>query len=324
MTNTACQQSNPLISVIIPAFNRDSFLMRSINSAFNQNYKPLEIIVVDDGSRDHTEQLMADYCKTHTNVLYVRHDHNRGAQAARNTGIQLSHGDYIAFLDSDDEWMTGKLEKQISLIKSSCSNIGAVYSGFIQVHADGRPTKEQIPCFKGEIYKTALKGWIADMNTLLVRKDILETSGLLDERIRSYQEWDLYIRLAKVTEFDFVCEPLAIYHIHHKPTISGDKMLDALGYLDVITVHRDEIIQHLGNQAFIKHLLAASLRFAEANDFNTARRLLSSAFKLSCFHQQGKLIVYWILLHIGRSLYRIATQAFLKTRSFLSKTKSEE
>ncbi len=317
MTKADCRQYNPLVSIIIPTFNRGDFLGRSINSALKQTYSSIEIIVVDDGSCDQTEQLMTDYCKTHINIHYVRHDHNRGSQAARNTGVLLSHGEFITFLDSDNEWMPDKLERQISLINASHGNIGAVYSGFFRVHVDGKPTIEQIPRFGGNIYKTALREWVADMNTLAVRKDILHEAGLLDEQIRSYQEWDLCIRLSKVTEFAFVREPLVIYHIHDKPTISKEQMLDAFGYLDVISVHRDEIIEHLGYQGYIRHLLAASLRFAEANDFKTARTLLTESFKLSRFPQWSKLTVYWILLHIGRKPYKMVVQVFLKTRSFL-------
>ncbi|MEE9912506.1 MAG: glycosyltransferase family 2 protein [Deltaproteobacteria bacterium] len=308
---------NPVISVIIPSYNRSEFILRAVRSVFRQTFNNIELLVVDDGSTDDTIVLLHSLQQEDPRLQVIKHEKNLGSQAARNTGILASHGEFIAFLDSDNEWMPDKLEKQISLINVSHGNIGAVYSGFFRVHADGKPTSEQIPRFGGDIYKTALREWVADMNTLTVRKDILHKAGLLDERIRSYQEWDLCIRLAKVTEFDFVNEPLVIYHMHDKPTISKDQMLDAFGYLDVISVHRDEIIEHLGCQGYIRHLLAASIRFAEANDFKTARTLLTKSFKLSRFHQWGILTAYWILLHIGRKPYKMATQGFLKTRSFL-------
>lgn len=307
---------NPVISVVIPSYNRSEFIPRAVRSVFRQTFNDIELLVIDDGSTDDTILLLHSLQQEDSRLKVIQHERNLGSQAARNTGILASHGEFIAFLDSDNEWMPDKLERQISLINDSSSNIGALYSGFIRVHVDGRPTTKQIPRVKGKIYKTALTEWIADMNTLVVRKDILNKSGLLDERIRSYQEWDLCIRLAKVTEFDFVNEPLVIYHMHDKPTISKDQMLDALGYLDVISVHRDEIIEHLGYQGYVRHLLAASLRFAEADDFKTARTLLTESFKLSRFHQWGKLTAYWILLHVGRKPYRMAVQAFLKTRSF--------
>jgi glycosyltransferase involved in cell wall biosynthesis len=313
---------NPFISIIIPSYNRGEFISRAVHSVLCQTFNNVEILVVDDGSTDDTLQQLQQLQGKDPRLKIIQHENNLGAQAARNTGIRAAMAPYIAFLDSDDEWLPNKLERQISLIESSNNNVGVVYAGFLWVHADGRPTKQQAPRFRGKIYRNALKEWIADTNTFMVRKDILYKAGLLDENIRSYQEWDLCIKLARYTEFDFVDEPLAIYHIHDKPAISKDLLLDALGYLDVITVHRDEILTELGNNAFARHLLSASLRFANANDFKTAKNLTAEAIKLSHKNQKCLILMVWFLFQLGSRPYKAITAAFLKIRSFYQSLQS--
>lgn len=312
------------ISVVIPTYNRDFCIERSLRSILQQTYRNLEIIVVDDGSTDNTLQILHKLQCEDPRIKILQHKRNLGAQAARNTGIRAATSAYIAFLDSDDEWLTTKLEKQLPLLGQSNGNIGVVYAGFMWVYGHGRSSKERIPRFKGKIYKDALREWIADTNTLIVRKDILDKVGLLDESIRSYQEWDLCIRLSRYTEFDFINEPLAIYHLHDKPTISKNLENDALGYLDIITVHRDEIIKELGNDALAQHLLSASLRFARVKDLRTARKLISEAIIISHLNMKIRLIFHYFLFHLDSVTYRALTSIRGKVRRALNSLKKTD
>jgi len=109
---SALQKANnkkiPRISVIIPSYNRANTIGRAIQSALSQSYQDFEIIVIDDGSTDHTEEVIRSF--QDSRIRYIRHNRNRGGSAARNTGIHAARGEYIAFLDSDDEWLPQKLE----------------------------------------------------------------------------------------------------------------------------------------------------------------------------------------------------------------------
>jgi len=306
----------PEVSVVIPSYNRAQFIERSVRSALQQTYKDIEVIVVDDGSNDGTDIRIDNLKKIDSRLRYLKHDINQGAQAARNTGINAARGKYVAFLDSDNEWLPNKLERQMLLFENNDRKIGVVYSGFTWQYADGRPSREQVPCYRGNIYKIALRQWIADTSTLLVCKDVFRMCGLFDELIRSYQEWDFCIRLAKHTEFDFVNEPLVVYHVHEQPTISKNLRLDACGYLDVITSHREEILKELGKHVFSKHLAAAAHRFARVSDFVTARELASQAVKLSPFYGRGSGIIFWILYSLGPLPNKIVTSFLKKARSF--------
>jgi glycosyltransferase involved in cell wall biosynthesis len=275
------------------------YIERSVRSVLQQTYQNLEIIVVDDGSTDDTLQILQKLQHEDHRLKILQQEKNLGAQAARNTGIRAATALYIAFLDSDDEWLASKLEKQLSLIDQSNDKIGVVYAGF-----------------KGKIYNDALRGWIADTNTLVVRKDILYKIGLLNEGIRAYQEWDLCIKLSRYTEFDFVNEPLAIYHLHDQPTISKNLVNDALGYLDIIMAHKNEIVTELGNDALAEHFLSASLRFTRIDDFKTARKLVSESIRISHLKMRSKLASYWILFHLNPSSYKALTSILGKMRSF--------
>jgi glycosyltransferase involved in cell wall biosynthesis len=310
-------KKNKLVSVIIPTYNRARFIERAVHSVLRQTYRDLEVITVDDGSKDDTLSLIAELAKTDQRVRYILHEKNRGAQAARNTGIKAAEGNYIAFLDSDDEWLPDKLERQMTLFENSGSKVGVVYAGFQWKFFDERPSREQKPRFRGDIYQDALREWVADTNTLVIRKDILRRCGLCNERIRAYQEWDICIRLARYTEFDFVAEPLAIYHVHKGLTISKDMLLDAYGYLDVITEHRDEIMNELGHRVLSIRLVSAAKRFARISDFKTARMLISEAIKLWPIKGNGMAITNWLLYHFSPTVYKIVFSFIRRIRELL-------
>ena len=112
------------VSVIIPTYNRAKLIKRSILSVLNQTYQNFEIIVVDDGSADDTKSVVESF--NNPKIRYIRHDINKGQSAARNTGIKNAKGKYIAFQDSDDEWLPEKLEKQMSCFESPSSHSGIV------------------------------------------------------------------------------------------------------------------------------------------------------------------------------------------------------
>lgn len=119
---------NELVSVIIPTYNRANLILQAVKSVLNQTYKNFEIIIVDDGSSDNTEDVIN---VIHDNrIRYIKHAINKGASAARNTGIREAKGKYIAFQDSDDHWLPDKLEKQVKRIENTPDHVGAVFGGY--------------------------------------------------------------------------------------------------------------------------------------------------------------------------------------------------
>ena len=225
------------ISVVLPTFNRANLVSRAIKSVLAQSHEHFELIIVDDCSDDHTEEVVDSF--TDPRIRYMRHGKNMGGSAARNTGIKAAAGDYIAFLDSDDEWLPQKLEKQLAMFRGGSSKLGAVGSGRkIQQRKDhGYHLKEIIPCGDfGCIYRNLLTThppgsscWPGGTQAIMIKKECFEKVGLFDESLMAGQEHDLYIRLAKHYHFDVVREPLLIIHLDARHRISTDVIAQIKG-----------------------------------------------------------------------------------------------
>lgn len=235
------------ISVIVPVYNREKTIKRCINSIINQKLSVFEIIVVDDGSTDKTIEIVNEF---EGNIKIIRQNH-RGAQAARNLGILNAKGDYIAFLDSDDEWLPQMLEKTVDCLLKHHNNCIVYTDCYIQ-RETGRRTW-RLPECGGDSYFSLLKSPGPMFQSMLVKKEILMKICLLDENIVSYQEWDTAIRLAKFVEFVHVREPLFIYHLHKGETISKDKNREIKGYGYIVKKHKNEIIRLHGLQVLKSH-----------------------------------------------------------------------
>ena len=130
-------ENTPIISVIIPTYNRENMIGYAIKSVLNQTFKNLEIIVVDDGSTDNTEEIIRDF--KDKRVKYIKkYKKNRGISVARNIGIKVARGKYIAPLDSDDEWLPEKLDKQIKILQDGPPELGVVYSNSCYIDKSGK------------------------------------------------------------------------------------------------------------------------------------------------------------------------------------------
>lgn len=264
------------VSVIIPVYNRGKLIENAVHSVLAQTYQGFEIIIVDDGSTDDTSTLAASLAKEDQRIHYLQHDTNRGAQAARNTGIQAAKGEWIAFLDSDDQWLSNSLEVRLQLamemrlhvVHSECYVINP---GSIELQQFG------VPRMQGQIYKELLRRPGPMFQGLLVSKEALNRIDYLDEAIASYQEWETAIRLAKYYEFGFVPEPTFVYDCRHGDTISKDVLREAMGYEQVFAKHRGSIVRYLGPKALASHYQTAASFYRSANDEAQAHRCLLMA-----------------------------------------------
>ena len=203
---------NPKVSVIIPTYNRAHLLERSMRSVLVQTFQDFELIVVDDGSSDNTSTVVKQFGDAR--VRYVRHNKNRGGAAARNTGINLAKGDFIAFQDSDDEWLSEKLEKQMSLLESCESHTGGVYCGFIKYNKSNTQyyPPANVQQKEGNLSLQILHGNFISTQTLLVRRECFKVVGCFDERLTRFQDWEMMIRLAQAFEFCIVDQPLLVVY----------------------------------------------------------------------------------------------------------------
>ncbi|WP_256474709.1 glycosyltransferase family 2 protein [Haloplanus halophilus] len=211
----------PLVSVIIPTYNRNDRLCRSVLSVLEQTYDPIEIIIVDDHSDRPATDVIGDIIAENKILQTIRHESNQGANAARNTGIQAASGDYIAFLDDDDEWHPEKIDRQISVINSESNKVSIVYSG-IRINRDER-TSYKSATAEGDLTKQLLKkNVVGTFSTILIRSKIVDQAGNLDERFPSWQDKEWYVRLSQHGEFKPINEPLVTRHMEGSDHLSDD------------------------------------------------------------------------------------------------------
>ena len=207
-------QKPPLVSVIVPTRNRANLVARAIQSVLDQTYRHIECIIVDDGSSDETRQVVEEF--TDERLVYLRHETQRHASAARNTGIAYSRGELIAFLDDDDEWISRKLEKQVELLLSLHEKVGMVYCWMDYFDQKGNLIKEHHPKFKGYVFHDVLYVQrLGGCPTLLVRRDVVEKVGGFDETLPRGNDGDFIRRVCRQYEVDYVPESLVKVYVGH-------------------------------------------------------------------------------------------------------------
>jgi glycosyltransferase involved in cell wall biosynthesis len=197
---------SPQVSVVIPVFNRPGAVRRAIESVLAQTRQDFEIIVVDDASTDGTPAAVTAIGDPRVRV--VRHERNLGGSAARNTGIRSGSAPFVAFLDSDDEWMPDKLARQLEVFERSASTLALVYTGCVRVFANGDVIRF-IPRHDPNLTRSLLtENVIGETSLGMVRRSALEAIGGFDENLPSCQDLDLWLRLSERFGVGFIPEAL--------------------------------------------------------------------------------------------------------------------
>lgn len=240
--------SQEKVSIIIPTYNRSKLLSEAVKSLQQQTYKNIEIIIVDDCSTDDTpetvEKMMDD------RIIYVKHEVNQGGGKARNTGLKHATGAYIGFLDSDDQWQWDKLERQMAVFREN-RDVGVVYTG-MKVYQGSYLVKEVIPKYSGDLLTKLIESnCIYTTSSILIKKEVLDEIGGFDSSLPSCQDWDLYIRLARVSRFGFVKDSLVLYHLHPGERISTNFKAVIEGHMQIYNDYK-ELAKTQGKDVFQK------------------------------------------------------------------------
>jgi glycosyltransferase involved in cell wall biosynthesis len=202
----------PLVSVIIPTYDRPTFLQNTVESVMQQTYDNLEIVVVDDHSTPPAESTLDNlsYNQYKGDVVTIRHDQNRGVCAARNSGIEAASGQLIALLDDDDYWLEDKIEKQVEAFKNSSPKTGVIYTNTKITDDNGKVTGARSFTASGDLTKRLLRRNFATVSTLLVHSEAIENSGGFDQKLPNWEDWEWCIRLSEKARFEVVPEPLVV------------------------------------------------------------------------------------------------------------------
>ena len=203
----------PKVSVIIPTYNRVEHLRAAIASVLEQTFQDFEVIVVDDASTDDTLDVVRKI--RDPRIRYLRHETNKKEAMSRNTGLRAATGDYIAFLDDDDEWVADKLKLQVELLENSPPEFGGVYTGCVTVdRKSGSVVGGVRPEKRGNIFDDMMvKNWVGTPSTVLFKKQCFTQVGLFDETIAFGVDYDMWIRIASKYQLDYIAEPLVKYYI---------------------------------------------------------------------------------------------------------------
>ena len=204
------------VSVVIPTQNRRRLISRAIDSVRAQTRPPNEILVVDDGSTDDTARFVAE---TYPEVQLLRQE-NRGVSAARNAGIRAAEGELIAFLDSDDDWLPRKLERQLQAMEASPGAL-LCHTNEIWIRNGRRvnPMKKHQK-FGGCIFEKALPLCVISPSSVLVDRRLFDEVGLFDESLPACEDYDLWLRVCARFPVLFVDEPLIVKHGGHEDQLS--------------------------------------------------------------------------------------------------------
>ncbi|MEK7075763.1 MAG: glycosyltransferase [Patescibacteria group bacterium] len=205
-------KKDPLVSIIIPAYNAEKYIKTTINSALKQTYQNIEIIVIDDGSTDKTKNIIQSI--QDPRIIYI-HQENQGQSAARNAGIKIAKGEYIALLDSDDLFLPQKIEKQVNFLEIH-PDCGVCYCKIYNFF-DDRPDKlfyNPVPNYSGFIFDKLLKHSVVNPLTAVLRKEHLERYGGFKDDWRRCDEQYLWLKLAfNKVKFCYLDEVLAYYRV---------------------------------------------------------------------------------------------------------------
>ena len=244
----------PRVSIIIPTYNRADLIVRAIKSLQKQTVDNFEIFVVDDASTDNTGEVIKDL--NDDRIKYIRLPENKGQCISRNIAIKQANGEFIGFLDSDDEWLPEKIEKQIRVFEESDDpKLAAVYCGYIEKDEVRNKTMSftiDRNETKGDYYKTLLSGHCPSTPTMfLVKKSVLDEVQGFDEFLPTFVDYDLWLRIARLGySFDSVEEPLIVKYEHAGSQIAKDLKKRKKGLELFMDKWGDEILEHAGKKTY--------------------------------------------------------------------------
>lgn len=300
-------EKNPEVSVLIPAYNAQNFIQRTIESALRQTFQDLEIIIVDDGSKDETPDIIRAMQRSDTRVNYY-YQENQGLSNTRNRLMKLARGEFVAFLDHDDEWLPGKIEKQIKLFGKD-RRIGLVFSdAYIKRNGKiiGTCFKERKPFRNDIFYKYLFSDNFVPLLTAMAPRQVLAKFMPFNPEYRISEEFDMFLKVAREHMFDYVEEPLAIYHLHENNTvISESKRLieEDFSILD-FWLNRDPSISRLYKKELNYRLsqlyCRRGLYFLENKDLSEAAVNLFKSFKHKLFNCEAIKLSVKLTLNILR------------------------
>jgi len=297
----------PRTSVVIPTYNRAGIVGRAIQSVLAQSFHDWELVVVDDGSVDDTESVVASF--EDARIQFIRHARNRGQSAARNIGIARARGDWVSFLDSDDEWDPDKLSWEAERIRLMADSVGLLYCGKRIREEKGRLLRVRMPTREGQVYQSLLAwDFIGSCSRVTVRREALVRTGGFDENLGNAEDWDLWLRIAKHYEVAAMRRCLLTRYFGSQQ-VTGSVRSICAGKERFLEKHGAE----MPAKVRAKHLAALATMLM---NYDTAKARAMAHETLQLDWRQPRLFAAILCSILGPSLYRFLFSA--ATRRFHS------
>jgi len=270
---------NPLISVIIPSYKAENYITETVNAVLNQTYSPVEIIVVDDGSPCNQAKVIKELDRLHENVKYV-YQENAGVSAARNKGLEISKGEFIAFLDADDVWLPDNLMLKYEKLKGE--EFGLVHSAATFIDADSNPIPGIMEGEEGWLLENMLnwKGTaVPGPSSILVKKEVLDKVGGFDTNLSTSADLDFFIRVSaqyKIGKIPFTTWKYRIHgnNMHKNIPLMEKDMLKVYENVTKLKLFKSDEIR---NKSYAKLYLVLSLCYL--GDYKDYKKGVSFFFK---------------------------------------------
>lgn len=299
--------STGLVSVIMPTYNHAAYIDSAITSVLNQTYDDLELIIIDNFSKDNTEEIVNRHKENDTRIIYKKFNNQGVIATGRNHGLELAKGEFVAFLDADDLWENDKLEKQVKLFTG---NIGFVYTRqkFIDTDDNMLNVTSDPDFYRGKILEKLLQHNFTITSTVMLRKDLLDKYNLNFRTGRQgVEDWDLWLRVAFYTEFDYVDEKLLIRRVHLGSISQNHEMMynSAMTTFDdiqkdILNVFSENTCLHKYlaalNAGRINQTLTFALKLMKNHDCKKAVEYILKALKMNYFNLSAwKMLIKAIL-----------------------------
>lgn len=297
----------PKVSAIIPAYNRADFLPRSIGSVLNQTFRDLELIVVDDGSTDNTKAVVEEFARKDNRVKYFWQPNFGGPAGPRNTGIKHASGKYVAFLDSDDEWMPTKVEEQVNLFEHSAVDTG--FAGCDYTLQEGATiVTYKLPRFtKDTTFEKLLEhDFIGTATIVMIKNDVLDDVGGFDENLECGEDTDLWLRIAEKYKFALAPNILAAYHVHGNNTLMNFHAID-LAQSTESTLKKYAASCEKYPRAYSVRLRQLAANYCAAGELTKGRNYYKQSIKLDPINLKGWASLFATFL-LGKSAFFIASR----------------
>lgn len=298
----------PTVSAIITTFNRKQFLGLAIGSVLAQTYANFELLILDNSSSDGTEQLVAEF--PDARIRYIRHPEMNIAQQ-RNLGLGEAQGEYVAFLDDDDEWLPRKLELQLGVFAQGSERLALVYGGLVWVDPVGRELGGFKPNLRGRVLNGLLaqNPFTGSASNPMMRASALKAISGYDNRITTGEDWELYLRLAERYEVDYTPEPVLRIRQHPGARL-GDRVADKMWLEELVLARYGAGMSRALRSFYLQKIGGKLCRIGKVAE---GRRRIMRAIAAHPFN--GRAYVQYASSFFGTGFYRHIHRAYRRMYS---------